>query len=54
MTILVFLMFNSRPIELQKPNRMLILSCKALGLRASRTRSSAQSRCDIRTSARIG
>ena len=43
MIILVFLMFTSRPIELQKPNRMLILSCKALGLRASRIRSSAQS-----------
>ena len=34
---------------LQKSNRMLILTCKALGLRARRTRSPAQSRCDIRT-----
>ena len=48
MTILVFLIFTSRPMELQKSNRMLILTCKALGLRARRTRSSAQSRCDIR------
>ena len=54
MTILVFFTFTSRPIELQKSNRMLILTCKALGLRARRTRSLAQSRYDIRTSARTG
>ena len=38
MNILVFFIFTSRPMELQKSNGMLILTCKALRLRARRTR----------------